>query len=49
MICQMDAISAFLQGEIEEEIYMAQPPMYDNREEVCQLRKSLYGLKQASR
>ncbi|GBP19526.1 Retrovirus-related Pol polyprotein from transposon TNT 1-94 [Eumeta japonica] len=29
-ICQMDAVSAFLQGDIEEEIYMKQPPMYEN-------------------
>lgn len=48
-IIQMDAISAFLQGDIEEEIYMTQPPMYKEGEQVCLLRKSLYGLKQASR
>ncbi|KAJ8717783.1 hypothetical protein PYW07_005713 [Mythimna separata] len=50
-ICQMDAVSAFLQGDIEEEIYMRQPPMYENdqKENVCLLKKSLYGLKQASR
>lgn len=49
-ICQMDAVSAFLQGDIEEEIYMKQPQMYGNNgEEVCRLNKSLYGLKQASR
>lgn len=48
-IWQMDAVSAFLQGDIEEEIYMMQPPMYCNGEQVCRLKKSLYGLKQASR
>lgn len=48
-ICQMDAVSAFLQGDIEEEIYMMQPPMYENGKQVCRLKKSLYGLKQASR
>lgn len=50
-ICQMDAESAFLQGDIEEQIYMKQPPMYENgqKENVCLLKKSLYGLKQASR
>lgn len=48
-ICHMDAVSAFLQGDIEEEIYMMQPPLYGNGKEVCRLRKSLYGLKQASR
>lgn len=48
-ISQMDAVSAFLQGDIEEEIYMIQPPMYSNGKQVCRLKKSLYGLKQASR
>lgn len=48
-IYQMDAMSAFLQGDIEEEIYMIQPPMYKEGEQVCLLKKSLYGLKQASR
>lgn len=48
-ICHMDAVSAFLQGDIEEEIYMKQPPMYESGENVCRLKKSLYGLKQASR
>lgn len=48
-ICQMDAVSAFLQGDIEEEIYMKQPPLYESGEKVCKLKKSLYGLKQASR
>lgn len=48
-ICQMDAVSAFLQGDVEEEIYMKQPPLYESSEKVCRLKKSLYGLKQASR
>lgn len=50
-IDQMDAVSAFLQGDVEEEIYMLQPPTYetDNDTDVCLLKKSLYGLKQASR
>lgn len=48
-IILMDAVSAFLQGDIEEEIYMTQPPFYEKDEGVCLLRKSLYGLKQASR
>lgn len=48
-ILQMDAISAFLQGDIEEEVYMVQPSHYEKGEEVCLLQKSLYGLKQASR
>lgn len=49
-IDQMDAVSAFLQGDIEETIYMCQPPKFEeNNSQVCLLKKSLYGLKQASR
>lgn len=48
-IDQMDAVSAFLQGTIDTDIYMLQPEMYENGTQVCHLRKSIYGLKQASR
>lgn len=48
-IDQMDAVSAFLQGEIDKEIYMQQPEEYKQGSEVCMLHKSIYGLKQASR
>lgn len=49
-IDQMDAVSAFLQGNIDTDIYMQQPEMYiTGSEKVCHLKKSLYGLKQASR
>lgn len=49
-IDQMDATTAFLQGDIEEKIYMKQPEMFDDGSgRVCLLRKSIYGLKQASR
>lgn len=48
-IHQMDAVTAFLQGDIEEELYMSQPPMYEQGNMVCKLNKSIYGLKQASR
>lgn len=48
-ICQMDAVTAFLQGDVEEEIFMCQPPLFEHSEKVCKLNKSLYGLKQASR
>lgn len=46
---QMDAVTAFLQGDIDTEIYMNQPPSYEHGQEVCKLNKSIYGLKQASR
>lgn len=48
-IHQMDAVTAFLQGDIEENIYMSQPPYFEEGDKVCLLKKSIYGLKQASR
>ena len=50
VIHHMDVATAFLNGEIEEEIYIAQPPGFidpENPDKVCRLRKALYGLKQA--
>lgn len=47
---QMDVKTAFLNGDLEEEIYMDQPEGYvipGNENKVCKLVKSLYGLKQA--
>nr|GEW79649.1 retrovirus-related Pol polyprotein from transposon TNT 1-94 [Tanacetum cinerariifolium] len=48
----MDVKTAFLNGYLNEEVYMEQPegfvnPKYPNR--VCKLKRSIYGLKQASR
>ena len=49
---QMDVTTAFLNGELREEVYMKQPEGYavEGKEElVCKLRKSIYGLKQSPR
>ena len=48
----MDVKSAFLNGYIEEEVYVHQPPGFEsskNPEYIFKLKKSLYGLKQAPR
>lgn len=44
-----DIKTAFLNGTLEEEIFMKQPPGFENGDKVLKLRKSLYGLKQAAR
>ncbi|PHU14405.1 Calcineurin B-like protein 4 [Capsicum chinense] len=49
-IHQMDIKTAFLNGDLEEEIYIEQPEDFvvpGNQKKVCKLIKSLYGLKQA--
>jgi len=49
-IHQMDVITAYLAGDLEEEIYMAPPPGIPGTEGmVCRLLKGLYGLKQSAR
>ena len=51
-VYQMDVKYVFLNGEIEEEVYIEQPEGFllsESRNYVCKLKKALYGLKQALR
>ena len=51
-IWQMDVKTAFLNGNLLEDVYMTQPEGFvspQNFGKVCKLQKSIYGLKQASR
>ena len=49
---QMDVHTAFLNGKLDEDIYMSQPEGFvveGKEEQVCHLHRSLYGLKQSPR
>nr|GEW32434.1 retrovirus-related Pol polyprotein from transposon TNT 1-94 [Tanacetum cinerariifolium] len=52
VVYQMDVKTAFLNGNLPEEVYVSQPDRFvdrDNPNHVYKLKKALYGLKQASR
>ncbi|GJW33365.1 putative ribonuclease H-like domain-containing protein [Tanacetum coccineum] len=52
MVYQMDVKSAFIYGQIEEEVYVCQPPGFENPDfpdKVYNIEKALYGLHQAPR
>lgn len=55
-LTQLDVSNAFLNGDLDKEIYMKLPPGYSDLQggsvsstTVCRLQKLIYGLKQASR
>lgn len=48
----MDVKTTFLNGVVEKEVYVEQPPGFeakDRQNYVCRLKKALYGLKQVPR
>ena len=52
IIHQIDVKSIFLNREIDTELYVEQPEMFEEKDRklwVCKLKKGLYGLKQAPR
>lgn len=52
IVRHLDAKTAFLNGELQETIYMKQPPGFiveEKENHVCLLRRSIYGLKQSAR
>ena len=49
---QLDVSNAFLYGDLDEQVFMEQPPGYvaqGESSEVCLLKKAIYGLKQSPR
>ena len=50
-LCQLDVKNAFLYGDLQEEVYIKQPPGYVAQREnkICRLKKAIYGLNQSPR
>lgn len=49
-IDQMDAVTAYLQGTLDEDIYTMQPEGFDDGSgKVCKLHRAMYGLEQSGR
>lgn len=47
---QMDVVSAYVQGNLHDEVFMEQPEIFiKDDKKVCKLHKPLYGLKQSGR
>lgn len=51
LVHHLDIKTAFLNGKLQESIYMKQPPgfQHENKNLVCRLKKGIYGLKQAAK
>ena len=49
LLHQMDVSSAFLNGILEEEVFMRMPTNAGRPDKICKLKKALYGLKQSPR